>query len=64
VKFNPNNTIMRYELAEAYAAADRDAEAKKQIETLLTATPDPKYVAEHKVVVEKAKKLQQKLATD
>ena len=64
LKANPNNTVMRYELAEAYAANNRDAEAKKQIETILAATPDPKYVAEHKDAIEKAKKLQQKLGTD
>jgi len=64
VKLNPNNTVMRYELAEAYAADNRHADAKKQIETLLAATPDPKYIAEHKDAVEKAKKLQEKLAAN
>jgi tetratricopeptide (TPR) repeat protein len=64
VKLNPNNTVMRYELAEAYAANNRDADAKKQIETVLAATPDPKYVAEHRDAVEKAKKLQEKLAAN
>ncbi len=35
VKLNPNNTLMRFHLAEAYEANNRDAEAKKQIETLM-----------------------------
>lgn len=61
VKFNPNNTLMRYHLAEAYEANNRDAEAKKQLETLMSLTPDPKYVAEHKDAVEKAKKLLAKI---
>jgi tetratricopeptide (TPR) repeat protein len=61
VKLNPNNTLMRYHLAEAYQVTNRDAEAKKQIETLMSITPDPKYAAEHKQAVEKAKKLLEKI---
>jgi tetratricopeptide (TPR) repeat protein len=57
VKLNPNNSPMRFHLAEAYEANNRDAEAKKQIEALMAITPDPKYIAEHKVAVENAKKL-------
>ncbi len=64
VKLNPNNTVMRYYLAEAYETANRDADAKKQIEAILTLTPDPKYIAEHKDTVEKAKKLQEKMAAN
>ena len=48
---------MRFHLAEAYESNNRDAEAKKQIEALMAITPDPKYVAEHKDAIEKAKKL-------
>ena len=36
VKLNPNNTMMRFHLAEAYEANNRDADAKKQIETLMS----------------------------
>jgi tetratricopeptide (TPR) repeat protein len=61
VKLSPNNTMMRLHLAEAYAEANRNAEAKKQIETIKAATPDPKYAAEHKDAVTKADKLLQKL---
>jgi len=64
VKLNPNNTVMRYYLAEAYETAKRDADAKKQIETILTLTPDPQYTAEHKDAVAKAKKLQEKIAAN
>jgi tetratricopeptide (TPR) repeat protein len=64
LKLNPNNTVMRFHLAEAYKASNRDADAKKQLETIIAATPDPKYVAEHKMAVEKAKKLQEKIAAD
>jgi tetratricopeptide (TPR) repeat protein len=64
LKLNPNNTLMRFHLAEAYEANNRDAEAKKQIETLMATTPDPKYVAEHKQAVEKGKKLLAKIEND
>ena len=61
VKLSPNNTMMRLHLAEAYHEASRDAEAKKQIETIKGVTPDPKYAAEHQDAVTKADKLLQKL---
>ena len=35
VKLNPNNTMMRLHLAEAYDEVNRDADAKKQIETIM-----------------------------
>jgi tetratricopeptide (TPR) repeat protein len=61
VKLNPTNTLMRYELAAAYETTNRPGEAKKQIDTLMSTTPDPKYVAEHKQAVEDAKKLLEKI---
>jgi hypothetical protein len=41
---------------------DRPGDAKKQIETLMSITPDPKYMAEHKQAVENAKKLLEKIS--
>ncbi len=64
LKLNPNNTVMRLYLAEAHEANNRNTDAKKQIETIISATPDPKYVAEHKDAVEKAKKLLQKIESE
>ncbi len=61
VKLAPNNMLMRYHLAEAYEANNRDAEAKKQLETLLATPADPKYMAEHNDAVAKAQKLMQKV---
>ena len=57
VKLNPNHGLMRFHLAEAYTEANRDAEAKKQIDLLMALTPDPKYAAEHSQAVQKAQKL-------
>jgi tetratricopeptide (TPR) repeat protein len=56
-----NNSLMKYYLAEAYESQNRDAEAKKLIEEILTMTPDPQFVAEHKDAVAKANKLKQKM---
>jgi hypothetical protein len=53
--------MMRADLAEAYIANGREADAKKQIQAILAATPDPKYAPEHKDAVAKAQKLSQKL---
>lgn len=64
IKLNPNNTVMRFHLAEAYEADNRNADAKKQIDTLRSTSPDPKYVAEHKDAVEKSKKLLEKIEAD
>jgi len=64
IKLNPNNTVMRFHLAEAYEADKRNADAKKQIQAINSATPDPKYVAEHKVAVEKSKKLLEKIEAE
>jgi tetratricopeptide (TPR) repeat protein len=61
VKLSPNNTLMRYFLAEAFEVNNRDSEAKKQIDAVMAATPDPKHMAEHKEAVEKSKKLLQKI---
>ena len=64
IKLNPNNTLMRLYLAQAYEVSNRNADAKKQIETITSMTPDPQYVAEHKDAVEKAKKLLQKIDSE
>ena len=61
LKLNPNHSLMRYHLAQAYEYNNRDSEAKKQIEALMAGTPDPKYMAEHKDAVEKSKKLLEKI---
>lgn len=61
IKLNPNNSVMRLYLAEAYQASNRKADAKKQIETMATLTPDPAYAPEHKDAIEKSQKLLQKI---
>ena len=64
LKLNPNHSLMRFHLAEAFESDNRDAEAKKQLEALMATTPDPKYLAEHNVAVTRAKKLSEKIEAD
>jgi tetratricopeptide (TPR) repeat protein len=61
LKLNPNHTMMRAELAQAYITTNRKADAKKQIDTIMSTPPDPKHVPEQKDAVAKAQKLLQKL---
>ena len=61
IKLNPNNSLMRYHLAEAYEANNRDGEAKKELESVMAGTPDPKHMPEHNDAVTKAKKLMEKI---
>jgi tetratricopeptide (TPR) repeat protein len=57
----PDNSLMKYYLAQAYESENRDAEAKKLVDEVLTMQPDPKYAAEHKDAVAKANKLKEKM---
>jgi tetratricopeptide (TPR) repeat protein len=62
LKLNPTHGLMRYHLAQAYASANQDEAAKQQLEILIKMpSSDPKYAAEHKDAVEKAKKLLEKI---
>ncbi len=54
---NSQNSNIRLHLAEAYLALDKDAEAKKYLNSLLQMKPNPDYLPEHQAAVTKAKKL-------
>ncbi|MFN2530529.1 MAG: TRAP transporter TatT component family protein [Pyrinomonadaceae bacterium] len=58
LRFGPNNALLHLYLAQAYEASDRDSEARKQADYILTMKPDPQYTPEYKDAVEGAKKLQ------
>jgi tetratricopeptide (TPR) repeat protein len=57
LEIEKNNTNIRLHLAEAYLAVDKDAEARKQLDTLLQMKPDPDYVPEYNEDVSNAKKM-------
>jgi tetratricopeptide (TPR) repeat protein len=61
LKLGPTNALLRLRLAEAYAEANRNGEAMKEVEVLLAAKPAPGYEAEHNEAQEEARKLQEKL---
>jgi tetratricopeptide (TPR) repeat protein len=60
-KLAPDNALMRVRLAEAYAAANRNGDAKKAIDELLAMKPVPGYEPEYNEAVAEAKKLQEKI---
>jgi tetratricopeptide (TPR) repeat protein len=59
VSLEKNNSNLYLHLGEAYLAVDRNAEGKKQLETVLKMEPDPDHLLEHKEAVEEAKKVLQ-----
>ena len=61
LRLGPDNVLLRLHLAEAYAQAHRDADARKQIDDLLAMKPAPDYETEYKDAVAGARKLQEKL---
>ncbi len=61
LKFGSDNAVLRVNLAEAYHAAKRDAEARKQIDILMSMTSSPDYMPEHKEAVADAKKLLERI---
>jgi predicted Zn-dependent protease len=61
LKFGPDNSLLRAHLAAAYAEANRNEDARKQIETLLTMKPAPGLEPEHQQALVQARKLQEKL---
>ena len=61
LKFGATNAFLRLELAEAYHAANRNGDAKKQIQFIQSLTPNPDYLPEYKEALEKAKRLEEKI---
>ena len=59
ISIEDDNTNLHLHLAEAYLAENKDAEAKKQLKTLLKMKPNPEYIPEHDASVEAARKLLQ-----
>ena len=61
VKVGPNNALIKVTLAKAYAEAHRNADAQKQIDTVMTMKATPGYEPEYNDAVAEAKKVQEKL---
>jgi len=59
--FGKDNALLRLRLAEAYHQVNRDQEALKQIDYLLSMKIDPAFAPEYKEAVEKGQKLRGEL---
>jgi len=61
IKVGPDNALLRVRLAQAYAEAHRNEEARKQIDALMAMKPLPDYQPEYQDAIAEAKKLQDKI---
>jgi tetratricopeptide (TPR) repeat protein len=61
LKIANDNAVIRLNLARAYHDTRRDNDARKQIEYILTMTPNPNYLPEYEETVEQAKKLKEEI---
>jgi len=61
IKVGPDNAVMRAKLAAAYAAAHRNDDARKQIDTLMSMKPSPDFQPEYDDAVAEARKTLEKL---
>ena len=62
LRFGSDNGLLRLRLAEAYHAAGRDRDARKQIDFILNMTPGSNYLPEHEETVAGAKELEKKIS--
>lgn len=61
LKLGPDHALLRAELVAAYVSANRNEDARKQIEALLAMKPAAGYEPEYHEAVAKVKKLQEKI---
>jgi tetratricopeptide (TPR) repeat protein len=57
LQFGKGNAFLRLHLAEAYQAVGRTADAREQLNTILSMTPDPNYLPELKEAQTQAQQL-------
>ena len=57
LQFGAGNAFLRLRLAEAYLAAKRPDDARKQLNAILEMTPDPDYLPEYKEAAAEARRL-------
>ncbi|HEX8163462.1 MAG TPA: TRAP transporter TatT component family protein [Pyrinomonadaceae bacterium] len=60
LRYGANNSLMHLRLAEAYIAARRKPDARREVNYILNATPDPEYLPEHREAVKGAQELLRK----
>jgi tetratricopeptide (TPR) repeat protein len=57
LRFGEGNAFLRLHLAEAYQAVGRKADARKQLEAILSMTPDPNYLPEYREAAAEARRM-------
>jgi tetratricopeptide (TPR) repeat protein len=60
LRYGANNSLMHLRLAEAYLAARRKDDARREVNYILKAKPDPEYLPEHKEALKGAQELLRK----
>jgi tetratricopeptide (TPR) repeat protein len=61
IKVGPNNGLLHLRLAQAYADAHRNEDARKQLDVLFQITPTPGYEPEYNDAVKEGRVLQEKI---
>lgn len=62
LRFGENNALLRVRLAQAYIAANRNDDARKQLEAIKTLKPNPDFMPEYKEATAEAEKLRNKIS--
>jgi len=57
LRFGAENSLLRLRLAQAYVAVKRPADARKQLQHIITMTPHPDFLPEHKDSVADAEQM-------
>jgi hypothetical protein len=57
LRFGEGNAFLRLHLAEAYLAVGRKADARKQLEAILSMKPDPNYLPEYGEAAAEARRM-------
>jgi tetratricopeptide (TPR) repeat protein len=61
LQFGKANAFLRFHLAEAYQAVGRSADAREQLNSILSMTPDPSYLLELKEAQTQARQMLEKI---
>ena len=61
LRFGSTNAFLRFHLAEGYQAVGRSADARQQLNTILSMTPDPNYLPELKEAQTRARQMLDKI---
>ncbi len=61
LQFGKANAFLRFHLAEAYQAVGRSADARQQLNAILSLTPDPNYLPELKEAQTQARQMLDKM---